>query len=245
MKKFIKLICLALSLMLVFAFAGCDLGGLARYKTTAKAGLETYAEEKGECNYWESDWAAIQNIVADGKKEIDAAADKSAVKFALDTAKEEIDMISQIIQVETEDMIDCTMFRYNSSSSWIGNPIALKYMDENAVFECTVDIGYIVLLGDPTQYVKNTHLKPYAGLCWMPENGMKAERAFVDIILKNDGNIIGYAVIEIYPNNPLGSTFLARTLKSAFFPKVDGKFQNVAENQVKTIIEKIKGENTL
>jgi len=48
MKKPIKLISLILSLLVLFAFAGCDLGDeLAAYKATAKAGLETYAKESG------------------------------------------------------------------------------------------------------------------------------------------------------------------------------------------------------
>jgi len=93
MKKIIKLISLILSLLVLFAFAGCDQGNdLAAYKADAKAGLESYAEESG---YTPDNWEVVLGLVADGKVEIDAAADKPAVDTAVEKAEQAIDDVPQ------------------------------------------------------------------------------------------------------------------------------------------------------
>ena len=75
-----------------------------------------------------------------------------------------------------------------------------------------------------------------------PTLDLELRQAFVEIILKFDNNIIGYAVVEIYTPDGYGQTFLARVLKSALFPKIDGEYQNVTQEYVKTIIERIKNK---
>jgi len=90
------------------------------------------------------------------------------------------------------------------------------------------------------------------GFCWWPYEFSpiygfwvrddEIKQAFVEIILKIDNNIIGYTVIEIYSPDGYGIGFKARVLKSALFPEIDGKYQNVTKEHVKTIIEKIKNK---
>lgn len=43
---------------------------------------------------------------------------------------------------------------------------------------------------------------------------------------------------------PLNRGFDARNLKSAVFPKVDGEYQTISQEQVAVIIEKIKNKGT-
>ena len=79
---------------------------------------------------------------------------------------------------------------------------------------------------------------PYPG----PSLDREIRQAFVEIVLKIDNNIIGYAVVEIYSADEYGHEFMARVLKSALFPKIDGEYQNVTQEYVKTIIQRIKNK---
>jgi hypothetical protein len=72
--------------------------------------------------------------------------------------------------------------------------------------------------------------------------------------VKKDGIIIGYAVVEIYGDDfllidpspyPGPMLFYARTLKSAIFPMIDGEYQNITDEQVKYMMDKIKGEHRI
>ena len=108
-----------------------------------------------------------------------------------------------------------------------------------------------------TQFtVKNDHT-----IYWLPwvwkENKAKKEfvlqdtyadyGAYVDIIIRADDLIIGYAVVEIYAVNEIlvtpegykiASPYSARILEIISFPKVDGEFQNVSESYVEGAIAK-------
>ncbi|MCL2676140.1 MAG: hypothetical protein FWE84_06150 [Firmicutes bacterium] len=66
---------------------------LAKYKAAAKIALENYAENKGQENYGEENWATIQDIVMGGKITINAATDNDGVDLALNAAKQEIDAV--------------------------------------------------------------------------------------------------------------------------------------------------------
>lgn len=69
----------------------------------------------------------------------------------------------------------------------------------------------------------------------------KVGRIHLDIIIKADGNIVGYAVLEMICTNLNLCIFNAVLVDSKFYPKVDGAFQNVAEEYVREqIAEKMK-----
>jgi len=91
MKKPIKLISLVLSLLVLFAFAGCNQGSsLAAYKAAAKAELDDYAQEN---DYTPENWEVVLGLVAEGKTAIDAAINKPAVDAAVETAEQAIDEV--------------------------------------------------------------------------------------------------------------------------------------------------------
>jgi len=147
-------------------------------------------------------------------------------------------------EVETEDMVDCSLFHYFIARSWIGDPINLNNSDEAAIFDCSVDIG--ILDNFQNQNGKNVQVKSSEGFWWTPEEQRSGdEQIFVEVVLKLNSKILGYAVIEIYTNDQFGDNYYAKNIKSALFPKVNGKYQNITEKQVKKIIKKVIGENTL
>ena len=145
---------------------------------------------------------------------------------------------------KTKDMIE--LHTWYITSGVPNNAIKLSYSDENAVFECIVDEGNF---RTGFQYSKNKSAKHGDTIYWVPwETDLdgeptsaitQAERTFVEIILKVDDNIIGYAVIKIERKGDSRS-YNAKILKSALIPKVDGEYQNVTKEQIKNAIEKIK-----
>lgn len=62
----------------------------------------------------------------------------------------------------------------------------------------------------------------------------ESDQVFVDIILRADEHIIGYAVIEIMDIDGRGGfVYHTSMLKSVSFPKIEGEYQTVAEEYVK------------
>lgn len=156
-----------------------------------------------------------------------------------------------VVEVVAEDMVDCASFYFNEIASFPWRPVVLKYTDENAVFDCTVNKGTFVLLGNSPQYINKLTIEPGGEFFWQPydrdtdgniisENSIK--QTFVEIILRIDENIVGYAVVEIYQVGEPGVFYKARNLKSVLFPKIEGECQNISESQIKSIIEQIKEE---
>ena len=195
----------------------------------------------------------------------------------------------QFVERETEDMVDCSWFRWDAGDSLNMQAIFLKHSDENAIFECTVDKGHFVFWRgyndnekQHIEFFKSLVLKsgdgvPFPvwpvlpdekapefdyryrllnedGFSWWPyeigpypgpSRDREIKQAFVEIVLKIDNNIAGYAVVEIfetYQPDTNYSYFLARVLKSALFPKIDSEYQNVTQEYVKTVIERIKNK---
>ncbi|MCL2079500.1 MAG: hypothetical protein FWH17_06605 [Oscillospiraceae bacterium] len=64
------------------------------------------------------------------------------------------------------------------------------------------------------------------------------DKAYVDIIIKDGQNIVGFVVIEIYQTKP--SVYIAGLLKSVFFPKNDGEYQKVDYKWVANEIAAVK-----
>jgi hypothetical protein len=139
-------------------------------------------------------------------------------------------------------MVDCSAFHFQSALSSLGAPIVLNYSDNKAVFECSVNQGLFYLQN--ADDVSSIELAPGEGFWWIPsgESFNSSNKVFVDVILKLDNRIIGYAVIELYPSNATGLDFFARTIKASLFPKINDEFQNITETQVITLINKIKEE---
>lgn len=66
--------------------------------------------------------------------------------------------------------------------------------------------------------------------------------AYVQIVLKEKENIIGYAIIEIKKDPEFGLNYHAETLKSIIFPKVKEHYQSITEEYVNTAMANIIAE---
>lgn len=60
---------------------------------------------------------------------------------------------------------------------------------------------------------------------------------YTEVIIRADGNIVGYAVFEILCLNPDMATFGIAMRESVYYPKVDGQFQEVSEAYVQEQIK--------
>lgn len=72
---------------------------------------------------------------------------------------------------------------------------------------------------------------------------LDSDQVFVDVIVRADNYIVGYAVIEIRDvGHEKKFTYNTRMLKSVSFPQIDGHFQKVSEKYVKEQIELIHND---
>ena len=134
-------------------------------------------------------------------------------------------------------------YKYKQYSSEYPPWIEMIHQDENTVLTCTADKGHFSLYG-PYIPLKNISVHSFVPVQWYfyeiggNQNSPRVEQAFIEMVLKSEENIIGYAVIEaIWMAGPSHSFTL---LKSVLFPQVDGEYQNVSEEYVKAAIEKVK-----
>lgn len=89
-----KILTIGIALIIFFSLGACNSGNLAEYKTTAKAEIETYAQER-QSNYSEDNWTIVCGIVMTGKDRVEVSTNKKQVKAAVTTAREEIDTVSR------------------------------------------------------------------------------------------------------------------------------------------------------
>jgi hypothetical protein len=156
------------------------------------------------------------------------------------------------IEIETDDMVEFSIPRWNIAASSLNSGIKIKYSGEDAVFEGAVEKGYFITWDQTLEvYVKEVTVKPGSTIYWHPSlKHSKPEQDFVSIILKTEGKITGYAVVGINAvvsdtTVPYGTHFRyeLKLLHSALIPKVDGEYQNVSEEYVRAEIEKVKAES--
>jgi len=150
--------------------------------------------------------------------------------------------VSTEIAVIEEDA-ELVEVREGVLSSAYSQNITMKQFDENVVFVCTVENGcffsYLLDTGERI-FVQNTNVSsgisiPWLGFDLLTENTWLSH-AFIEIVLKSEQNIIGYVVIEA------GVTRKAVILKSVLFPQINGKYQSISEEYVKSEIEKVKAQ---
>ena len=69
--------------------------------------------------------------------------------------------------------------------------------------------------------------------------------AYINIVIHEEENIVGYAVVEISTNdleNEPAQTYSIKLLKSISFPKVNGEYQKITAEYVAAEMEQIKSE---
>lgn len=226
-----KLVGLGIALALLFALAACNTYfDLAKYKTAAKNEITSHVQGLTPSNYTPANWTLIEQRVDEGKAAVNEATSKPAVDIAKTETIQAIDEVESkgkdMLEIVTEDMI--VLHTWRTTSGVPNNVILVKHSSEDAIFECVVDNGKLWLLGP--QYEKKLSVKPNESFRWQNDT-LGTNHAFIDIVVKIGDNIVGYAVIEVLSTTSVYA-HLARTLKSAIFPKIDGEYQIITENQV-------------
>lgn len=141
-------------------------------------------------------------------------------------------------------------------SSRPGFPLKLSATEyHDLVFDVSVDGGTLLLWegNEITSLGSSFKAKNDTTIYWTtlsPKGDSNFERymgnkAYVNIVIREEENIVGYAVVEIYTNdleNEPAQTYYAKLLRSVSFPKVNGKYQKITAKYVASEMEQIKSE---
>lgn len=141
-------------------------------------------------------------------------------------------------------------------SSRPGLPLKLSVTEyDDLSFEVSVDGGTLLLWeGNKITYLgssfntRNDTTVYWTNLSRTGESDFErymGTTAYINIIIHEGENIVGYAVVEIYTNdleNEPAQTYSAKLLKSVSFPKANGEYQKITAEYVATEMEQIKSE---
>ncbi len=110
---------------------------------------------------------------------------------------------------------------------WEGNKITYLGSSFNAVSDTTVYWTNLSQTGE-------SDFERYMGTT-----------AYINIVIHEEENIVGYAVVEIYTSdleNEPTQTYFAKLLKSVSFPNVNGEYQKITTGYVTAEMGQIKSE---
>ena len=141
-------------------------------------------------------------------------------------------------------------------SSRPGLPLKLSATEyDDLSFEVSVDGGTLLLWeGNKITYLGssfntgNDTTVYWTSLSQTGENDFErymGTTAYINIVIHEEENIIGYAVVEISTNdleNEPAQTYSIKLLKSISFPKVNGEYQKITAEYVAAEMEQIKSE---
>ena len=141
-------------------------------------------------------------------------------------------------------------------SSRPGLPLKLSVTEyDDLSFEVSVDGGTLLLwesnkityLGSSFNTGNDTTVY-WTNLSQTGENDFErymGTTAYINIVIHEEENIVGYAVVEISTNdleNEPAQTYSIKLLKSISFPKVNGEYQKITAEYVAAEMEQIKSE---
>ena len=141
-------------------------------------------------------------------------------------------------------------------SSRPGLPLKLSTTEyDDLSFEVSVDGGTLLLWeGNKITYLGssfntgNDTTVYWTNLSQTGENDFErymGTTAYINIVIHEEENIVGYAVVEISTNdleNEPAQTYSIKLLKSISFPKVNGVYQKITAEYVAAEMEQIKSE---
>jgi len=133
------------------------------------------------------------------------------------------------VEDQNVDMVQFHTWQFTSGV--LNNIIALKNPgEENCVFECSFDEG--------CRYFGETKIIESEGqISWSFSRNFD-EKSFVEIVVKKEENIIGYALVKIVATN--NNWHKPEVVKQALFPKVNGEYQDITEEKMNSIFEELK-----
>ena len=139
-------------------------------------------------------------------------------------------------------------------SSRPGLPLELSAAEyPHASFDVSVDGGALLLWEDShiTYQVSPVTVQNGTTLYWtsLSQTGedlweeYTGRIAYIHIVIRQEGAIIGFAVVQIYadsPENDPVQNYCAKLLKSVSFPLVNGTYQRISDEYVAAEMERIQ-----
>ena len=151
-----------------------------------------------------------------------------------------VDESKRTVRLQTQGMIEIELDAWYFTFGIPNNRIIVKYSGDNAdavTFTCKTNA--VSLFDGDNGWHQEKNLYPNESVIWWDSEC--PDKAFVDVVVRKDGNIIGYALVSIQKTE--GLYYKARVTGSAIFPIVNGKYQNITDSYVETLLEKAKKED--
>ena len=112
--------------------------------------------------------------------------------------------------------------------------------DHEIAVSCATNFGTLVYnreVLDEKSFIPNGEVVWWDGLQRSSEDAFRdirnwKEPIYVDVIIRADGHIVGYAIVEIVCKDEQMLLYYSTLRKSVFYPKVDGQFQNISEEYI-------------
>ncbi|MBP5177601.1 MAG: hypothetical protein ILP02_03345, partial [Clostridia bacterium] len=161
--------------------------------------------------------------------------------FAYDQDEDVFDDVTKLYELDAYDIfsVDSVFFGDEQTSY---NAVRIRYEDDGVVFDAKVNVGGV---GYQPQ-LSVAEMRFYTGDCifWKASASNKNPmKAFINVTIRSNGRIIGYAVIEvdyIYEDGALKREFLV--VKSVIVPMRNGIYQTATEVTLQAAFEKIKDD---
>ncbi len=172
---------------------------------------------------------------------------------------------TKLVWEETDSMIELETTYWTETFSISGYIINLKSPIEAqpVTFSISVDEGLLAfdtINEDGERKVtfgKSDDIVSGGQIVWTNRNSAPpyenypyydVETAFIDVIVKEENHIIGYAVIKIYRTsipsevnpNEMVQVYGGEVLASSVLPKLNGNYQVISEEEILDIIKNIK-----
>ena len=168
------------------------------------------------------------------------------------------------VKLETGVTFPCGSAWHPGTNAVPGLPVTLlivepDFRNSSIQFEISIDGGCFIRLpdsesrgfldtynGQPILYPDNFTVGNCSTIYWL-ENGsidFDGDIAYVDIVIYQEDNIVGYAVLRIDrvydPDCGRTNSFCITLVDSVAFSKIGGHYQNVPESYVRNRIEEVK-----
>lgn len=151
-----------------------------------------------------------------------------------------VDESKRTVRLQTQGMIEIELDTWYFTFGVPNNRIIVKYSGDNAdavTFTCKTNAAS--LFDRDNGWNQEKIFYPNESVIWWDSEC--PDKAFIDVVVRKDGNIIGYALVSIQKTE--GLDYKARVTESAIFPIVNGKYQNISDSYVKTLLENAKNED--
>ena len=151
---------------------------------------------------------------------------------------------NKIIEEETSEIVEYMVPFFGYDLNYGAMPVFLKDNSAKYSYDLLSYNGYVTTSEIGTLHENLTDIKNAHWVGWNPgykdiENEVYFDKAYFVIIQKELDNIVGYVIIRLIQDDDVYFAYYSEIMKSVFFPKVDGNFQEVTLDYVKEMVGKV------